>query len=83
MTDRPNPVFQTTGEVLLIGTMATYNSQAEASQGIPQQWRLFLVDHPALEEQLKLLRCVALHWRPQDSLPYRRCTWKPGKCGGW
>jgi AraC family transcriptional regulator len=49
MTDRPNPVFRTTGEVLLIGTMATYNSQAEASQGIPQQWRLFLVDHPALE----------------------------------
>ena len=34
---------------MLIGTMATYNSQAEASQGIPQQWRSFLVDHPALE----------------------------------
>jgi AraC family transcriptional regulator len=34
---------------LLIGTMATYNSQAEASQGIPQQWRSFLADHPALE----------------------------------
>jgi AraC family transcriptional regulator len=49
MTDRPNPVFRTTGEILLIGTMATYNSQAEASQGIPQQWRSFLVDHPALE----------------------------------
>jgi predicted transcriptional regulator YdeE len=49
MTDRPNPVFRTTGEVLLIGTMATYNSQAEASQGIPQQWRLFLGGHPALE----------------------------------
>ena len=49
MTDRPNPVFRTTGEILLIGTMATYNSQAEASQGIPRQWRLFLADHPALE----------------------------------
>ncbi|WP_158750642.1 GyrI-like domain-containing protein [Acidobacterium sp. S8] len=48
MTDRPNPVFQTIGEVLLIGTMATYNSQAEASQGIPKQWRSFLVNHPAL-----------------------------------
>ena len=34
---------------MLIGTMATYNSQAEASQGIPQQWRSFLVDHPALD----------------------------------
>jgi AraC family transcriptional regulator len=49
MTDRPNPVFRTTEEVLLIGTMATYNSQAEASQGIPQQWRLFLADHPTFE----------------------------------
>jgi predicted transcriptional regulator YdeE len=49
MTDRPNPVFQTTGEVLLMGTMATYNSQAEASQGIPQQWRSFLEIHPALK----------------------------------
>ena len=29
--------------------MATYNSQAEASQGIPQQWRSFLVDNPAFE----------------------------------
>ena len=29
--------------------MVTYNSQAEASQGIPQQWRSFLVDNPALE----------------------------------
>ena len=49
MTDRPNPVFRITEEVLLIGTMATYDSQAEASQGIPQQWRSFLADHPKLE----------------------------------
>jgi AraC family transcriptional regulator len=34
---------------VLIGTMAIYNSQAEASRGIPQQWRSFLLDHPALE----------------------------------
>jgi len=53
MTDRPNPVFRTTGEVLLIGTMATYNSQAEASQGIPQQWRAFRLAHPALESSSK------------------------------
>jgi AraC family transcriptional regulator len=39
---------------LLIGTMATYNSQAEASQGIPQQWRSFLVDNPALESSPNL-----------------------------
>jgi hypothetical protein len=34
MADRPDPVFRTIGEVLLIGTMATYNSQAEASERI-------------------------------------------------
>jgi AraC family transcriptional regulator len=31
------------------GKMATYNSQAEASQGIPQQWRVFLGEHISLE----------------------------------
>jgi hypothetical protein len=36
MADRPNPVFRTMEEVSLIGTMATYDSQAEASQDIPQ-----------------------------------------------
>ena len=49
MTDRPNPVFRTIEEVSLIGTMAIYNSQAEASKGIPQQWRSFLEDHPTLK----------------------------------
>jgi AraC family transcriptional regulator len=50
MTDRPNPVFRTTeDEVVLIGKMAIYNSQAEASQGIPQQWRSFLEDYPTLK----------------------------------
>jgi AraC family transcriptional regulator len=54
MTDRSNPVFRTTGEILLIGTMATYSSQAEASQGIPQQWRLFLAEHPELKSSSNL-----------------------------
>ena len=49
MTERPNPVFRITEKILLTGVMATYNSQAEASQGIPQQWRFFLAEHPALE----------------------------------
>jgi AraC family transcriptional regulator len=49
MTDRPNPVFQTTKAILLIGTMASYHSQAEASQGIPQQWRSFRMSHPELD----------------------------------
>lgn len=34
--------------------MATYNSQAEASQGIPQQWRSFLEDHPTLKNSSNL-----------------------------
>jgi AraC family transcriptional regulator len=49
MIDRPIPVLRATEEVLLIGTMATYNSQTEATQGIPQQWRSFLIDHPAIK----------------------------------
>jgi AraC family transcriptional regulator len=53
MTDRPTPVFQTIEQVSLIGTMAIYASQAEASQGIPQQWREFLLAHPALESGAK------------------------------
>jgi AraC family transcriptional regulator len=54
MADRPNPVFRTTEEVSLIGTMATYNTQAEASEGIPQQWRAFLRSHPALPASSRL-----------------------------
>ena len=38
MAFRPTPVFRTMEEVSLIGSMATYDSQAEASQDIPQQW---------------------------------------------
>lgn len=49
MADRPDPVFRTTEEVSLVGTMATYNTQAEVSQGIPQQWRTFLRAHPELQ----------------------------------
>src|ERR1700740_804449 len=55
MADRPSPVFRTIEEVSLIGTMAIYSSQAEASQGIPQQWRAFRLAHPALESSSKFL----------------------------
>jgi predicted transcriptional regulator YdeE len=54
MADRPSPVFLTTEEVLLMGTMATYNSQAEASQGNPQQWRSFLKVNRALKSSSNL-----------------------------
>ena len=48
MTDRPNPVFRTIEDVLLIGTISIYESQAEASRRIPHQWREFRLAHPAL-----------------------------------
>lgn len=48
MAERPSPVFRSTQDVVLIGTMAIYDSQAEASQQIPQQWRRFQLTHPAL-----------------------------------
>ncbi len=48
MTDRPNPVFRTAGQRELIGPMAVYASQADASDGIPRQWREFLLGHPGL-----------------------------------
>jgi len=41
-------------EVSLIGTMAIYGSQAEASRDIPQQWRAFRLAHPALAGSSKL-----------------------------
>jgi predicted transcriptional regulator YdeE len=48
MTERPLPVFRTIEKVLLIGTMAIYDSQAEASERIPQQWSEFRMRHPEL-----------------------------------
>jgi AraC family transcriptional regulator len=48
MADRPNPVFRTTEELWLIGTMSIYDSQEEASRRIPQQWREFRLAHPTL-----------------------------------
>lgn len=53
MTERPHPVFRTSENVLLIGTMAIYDSQTEASQLIPHQWREFRQTHPALGSSLK------------------------------
>jgi AraC family transcriptional regulator len=48
MADRPNPDFRAMEEVSLIGTMAIYNTQVEASEDIPQQWCTFLRNHPEL-----------------------------------
>jgi AraC family transcriptional regulator len=53
MAERPNPVFRTIEDVLLIGTMSIYESQAEASRRIPRQWREFRLAHPALASSSK------------------------------
>lgn len=53
MAEGSNLVLRTTEEVLLIGTMATYDSQAQASLQIPQQWREFRLAHPALGSSSK------------------------------
>jgi len=53
MTERPHPVFRTSENVLLIGTMVIYDSLAEASQLIPHQWREFRQAHPALGSSSK------------------------------
>lgn len=53
MAERPNPVFRRAEDVVLIGTMAIYDSQAEATDRIPQQWRAFRLAHPELGSSSK------------------------------
>ena len=49
MAERADPVFRTLEKMVpLIGQMAIYDSQVEASQRIPHQWREFRSAHPAL-----------------------------------
>jgi predicted transcriptional regulator YdeE len=48
MAEWPNPVLRIIEDVLLVGTMAIYDSQAEASQHIPHQWRKFRLTYPAV-----------------------------------
>jgi len=38
----------------VLGTMATYSSQKEASEGIPQQWQSFLREFPDLKNSSDL-----------------------------
>lgn len=92
MAERPNPVFRTTKEILLIGTMATYRSQGEASQGIPQQWREFLMTYrssrsrptfygasPCIDDhQIHYLTGVAQEG-PESSAKGERLTLKAGE----
>jgi len=54
MEERPNVVFRTREQTSLIGTFAVYDSQSQASQHIPDQWRAFRLLHPALDTASKL-----------------------------
>lgn len=55
MTEQPDPVVRSLERaVSLTGTMAVYNSQSEASEGIPQQWREFRSILPWLDSNSKL-----------------------------
>ena len=40
-----HPEFRVVKAIPLTGTMAVYDSQADASKGIPDQWRAFLRQH--------------------------------------
>lgn len=42
------PAIVAAEAITLTGTMSVYASQAEASQGIPLQWRAFLAAHPGI-----------------------------------
>jgi AraC family transcriptional regulator len=48
MTDRTKPEFRTRDALMLVGTMAIYDSQDDATARIPQQWREFRRAHPEL-----------------------------------
>ena len=54
MEGRPNLMFRTSEQTDLIGTFAVYDSQSQASQCIPDQWRAFRLSHPALDSASKL-----------------------------
>lgn len=54
MANRPSPVVRTTKKISLIGTLATYETQAQASDGIPRQWRTFLRTCPVLQGDSQL-----------------------------
>ena len=54
MREYPTPVYRTAESVILIGVMAVYDTQAEASERIPHQWRDFLKAHPALDSNTEL-----------------------------
>lgn len=54
MTESLHPALRTSRSLSLIGTMETYDSQAEASRLIPFQWRGFLEAYPGLGSSAKL-----------------------------
>jgi AraC family transcriptional regulator len=92
MAERPIPVFRTIEDVLLIGTMSIYDSQTEASEHIPRQWREFRLAHPELgssskfygaspstnDRKIHYLTGVALE-TPENSIGGERLTLEAGE----
>src|SRR6185312_5548981 len=58
MSDHPQPEFRVMKAMSLVGTMVVYDSQAEASQGIPEQWRAFLEQHPGIGDLFGTSPCT-------------------------
>jgi AraC family transcriptional regulator len=50
MAERPLPLLRTINGFVVIGTMATYASQAQVSQLVPEQWRTFRAAYPAFDD---------------------------------
>jgi AraC family transcriptional regulator len=61
MTDRPTPEFRFAEAIALSGSMAVYDSQADATVGIPQQWRTFLGQHSGLGDFYGASPCTNDH----------------------
>lgn len=64
----PTPTFHSTTAITLTGVMAIYNSQADASAGIPLQWQSFLAAHPELQSSPSL--CGASPCTPDHKIHY-------------
>jgi AraC family transcriptional regulator len=54
MAERSLPVYRKMDELLLSGSMAVYDSQAELSERLPDQWRQFRSRHPELANEAEL-----------------------------
>ncbi len=78
--ERPGPIFCTIEALSLMGTMVVYDSHAEMSRGIPEQWRAFRAAHPELGSGAKL--CGASPCTADGKIHYLTGIEQEG-AGGW